>query len=205
MARIGHQYQVFRADWKDADEITEDDAAIERLYTLFNVTPASAAEKHDGKERFFIDENLPVNEQFERLYEYLVPIADEPKTLQGEVIRIAGAVHDEVSSNGGVNWNSSFARRLETLVEYLTSGNSLNHTDMFLVEKLVRKVIECRGYGCWDETEKLCGYAVKWVQQNPEPQGTLLSSFSSEGRRPTPDSPSSPEQTGKHPLTSAEE
>lgn len=169
VTRIGHQYEVFRGDWKVPEEIQEGDKAMKKLYALFDVIPVLAVKKHDGKERISVDENLPVGQQFQKLHDYLVPIADAPLTLQGEVIRTVGAIDHEVSGNGGVNWNSSFHKMLKNLMKYFKCGNSLNHTDLFTAGKLIHKITESKGYLCWEETEKLKVLAIRWIKQNPEP------------------------------------
>lgn len=65
---------------------------------------------HDGTSPIVATAATP-EDRFDELWNLLVPSGGPSATVQGEVIRIAGKIHDEWHRNGGCNWDRDFAAR----------------------------------------------------------------------------------------------
>jgi len=86
--------------------------------------------------------------------------------VQGEVIRIAGRVSDEILRNGGINWNADYRKMLDALVKYLGTGNPLKPKELTMAAKLSAKMSGDSGN---NEPAPLTELAVRWVLKNPNP------------------------------------
>ena len=75
-------------------------------------------------EQLTLDANEDVFEQFDQLWQLLVPTSGQCETVQGEVIRIAGKVGYEIYNNGGVNWGRSFTALLRQYLTIVASGQA---------------------------------------------------------------------------------
>lgn len=106
--------------------------------------------------------------QFEELWELLVPSKGPAKTVQGEVVRIAGKVRDEIYRNGGGNWHLDFKKMLDAYLHHLSSGNALNTGTL---AELALQVHDIRksGDAPTDTLNYLCELANRWVLMNPDP------------------------------------
>ena len=120
---------------------------------------------HDGVSPIRIPEQIG-NEVFSWLWDYLVPPSGKAETAQGEVIRIAGRINNEIMGNGGINWDSDYRKMLHIFPEYLHLGNPLKDEDIIQAEKITRLLQD--GRDAEDLTISLCSYAADWVSQNPE-------------------------------------
>jgi hypothetical protein len=171
VAKTGHNYNLRIDDFPcdTEEERRKYGEAMQMLYELFDVEPVAPIIKHDGKEPITVDETLSVKKQYNALWDYLVPGSGACKNVQGEVIRVTGRVDDEIYRNGAANWDKDYKKMLLALPDYFRQGNPLNEEDMQKAQESIDLLISCRGYGEWDEPDKLCALAVKWVKQNPEP------------------------------------
>ena len=166
---IGKDFE-FRKSGSSVDSCTDDDVAMDRLYELFEVTPVKPVIRHDGVSQILVDMSLSAGEQYEALWDYLVPASGKCATVQGEVIRITGRIGDEIYRNGGVNWDSDYRKMLKALQEYFAMGTPLDSTDMEQVGKSA-KAIDRFAIGEKDEgdVQALQNMAVKWVSLNSTP------------------------------------
>jgi hypothetical protein len=166
----GHDYYANKESIVDIQEKEQTyDAILGRLYRLFELPSEKPVVKHDGVSPIHVDVALPPNQQFQFLWEYLVPGTGRCQTMQGEVIRIAGRVDDECRRNAGANWDADYQKMLKTLLTCFRYGNALNLRDMHAARKAVRVIVQVKACGGWDETEQLMQLAVKWVRLNPTP------------------------------------
>ena len=166
---IGKDFE-FRKSGASVDSRTDDDVAMDRLYELFEVTPVKPVIRHDGVSPIVVDTSLSAGEQYDALWDYLVPASGKCATVQGEVIRITGRIRDEIYRNGGVNWDSDYRKMLKALQEYFGMGTPLDSTDMEQVGKSA-KAIDRFSIGEKDEgdVQALQNMAVKWVSLNSTP------------------------------------
>ena len=58
-------------------------------------------------------------DNFRELWNFLVPERGRAQTAQGEVIRIAGRISDELMRNGGLNWDEDYQNMFYTFRKYL--------------------------------------------------------------------------------------
>ena len=164
--QIGEDTEFHREAF-NKDYIEEIDAGLAKLYKLFDVEPIKQRKIHDGVSPIVVESGA-WKEQFAELWELLIPSHGAAKTLQGEVVRIAGRVRDEMNRNGGCNWNRDYRMMLDTFVKHVASESALSDAELEEVKNLASSISP---RGNFDETslDRLCELATKWVLQNPEP------------------------------------
>jgi hypothetical protein len=106
--------------------------------------------------------------QHAELWDLLVPSSGACKTVQGEVVRIAGRVSDELRRNGGVNWNADYDAMLRAFCTHLGSHVALSPSELEECAALARQRSRINTE---DEggTARLAQLSVKWVSLNPTP------------------------------------
>ena len=109
-------------------------------------------------------------EEFQSLWDLLVPPKGKAETVQGEVIRIAGRIEYEFLDNGCINWDEDFKKMLDAFLRYVQLGNGFSGDDLSSAELLVHLLKDNGDKGFIDDnlTTVLCSCAVAWVKQNPE-------------------------------------
>lgn len=164
--QIGEDTEFHREAF-NKDYIEEIDAGLAKLYKLFDVEPIKQRKIHDGVSPIVVESGA-WKEQFAELWELLIPSHGAAKTLQGEVVRIAGRVRDEMNRNGGCNWNRDYRMMLDAFVKHVASESALSDAELEEVKSLASSISPS---GNFDETslDRLCELATKWVLQNPEP------------------------------------
>ena len=161
--------QVARHNSHFADEACSAyDDAMARYYTLFNVEPVPIIAIHDGQSPIHLDESLSYKEQFGVLWNYFVPLSGVCQTLQGEVIRIAGRIEDEINRNGGANWDAQYKKMLTALQSYLLQGNPLHPDKIRILQNAVDEINACQ-CNCGIAPDILIECALAWVRRNPIP------------------------------------
>ena len=102
-------------------------------------------------------------QQFDDLWNELVPPSGAASTIQGEVIRIIGRIRYEVMNNGGINWDENFQKMLAALPGYFrTFDDRAAERCCFLAPKITAN---CNERLLDDLTE----IAAKWVTQHRDP------------------------------------
>ena len=164
--QIGEDTEFHREAF-NKDYIEEIDAGLAKLYKLFDVEPIKQRKIHDGISPIVVESGT-WKEQFAELWELLIPSHGAAKTLQGEVVRIAGRVRDEMNRNGGCNWNRDYRMMLDAFVKHVASESALSDMELEEVKSLASSISPS---GNFDETslDRLCELATKWVLLNPEP------------------------------------
>ena len=120
--------------------------------------------QHDGKSPIVLTGET-WEKRYEQAWELLVPSSGSASTVQGEVVRIAGRVNDELLRNAMGNWNKEYQKMLNAISGYLQQGNSLSESELAEVADIQKHILEDDGTG----TQRLCELATAWVVQNPQP------------------------------------
>ena len=164
--QIGEDTEFHREAF-NKDYIEEIDTGLAKLYKLFDVEPIKQRKIHDGISPIVVESGT-WKDQFAELWELLIPSHGAAKTLQGEVVRIAGRVRDEMNRNGGCNWNRDYRMMLDAFVKHVASESALSDAELEEVKSLASSISPS---GNFDEAslDRLCELATKWVLQNPEP------------------------------------
>lgn len=166
VTRIGEDFEFHRENF-NKNYLKETDEALSSLYKIYNVTPVKKRILHDSISTILVT-GTTWQQQYEELWELLIPSSGAARTIQGEVVRIAGKVRDEIYRNGGANWNIDFKKMLDAFYSHVSSGISLSANEL---EKagLMIKDIRQNGNGEDEELNFLCELATKWVLTNPHP------------------------------------
>ncbi len=172
--QIGETFE-FHRDGFSSDLLSEVDDGLTRLYEMFEVAPVGARVSHDGASPIHVPKG-EWRQQFQQLWELLVPSQGAAKTAQGEAIRIAARVSQEIVKNGGANWDSDFKRMLASLPEHFASGNPLSADEIEETRGLARELRG--GDGEPRQTARLGELAVAWVTANPEPMSLATVPYS---------------------------
>ena len=163
---IGKDFEFHRENF-NKDSLEDADAALLKLYDIFGVKPIAKRIIHDGVSPIIVKEGS-WKEQYNELWEMLIPSSGAAKTVQGEVIRITGRVQDELYRNGGVNWDKSYRNMLNSLSNHFASGTPLSEAELEETKELISN-IRTKGSDEDAITERLCELAVSWVSLNPNP------------------------------------
>jgi len=162
ITRLGEVFE-FHRDAYNKESVKSADKALSRLYELFGVEPVAKRVIHDGKSEIIITQK-GWKKQFNELWEMLIPSSGYASTVQGEVIRIAGRIADEVDRNGGRNWDGEYRKMAKVFLELIATGNPLSETEIAKLKSILSGLSSL-----YDETDILVEYAVKWVSQNRMP------------------------------------
>lgn len=161
---IGKNFEFHRANF-NPEYLDETQAGLNKLYHLFNVTPITKRIMHDGISPI-IAQGETLNEQFEYLWQFLIPSQGKADTVQGELIRIVGKIQDEIYRNGSGNWNKNHKQMLSSFVQYLSLGNIEQH---YIENAEHAKKALYNGDDDDQAMDHLIEIAVLWVQQNSNP------------------------------------
>ena len=162
--KIGERFEFFRENISK-DIVDELSMALEELYELFQVPAVPRRIQHDGITRIAV-KGTRWQEQYDELWNMLVPGSGKAKTMQGEMIRIVGRVTHEVLDNGGINWDDDFREMLSTLQEFLKQNRSL---ETALVDEAVGIAKQVTASTDKKALYRLTEITVKWVLANSEP------------------------------------
>ena len=162
VTRIGKSFEFHRSGF-NRDSVDEFSAALVELYDILGVAPVPPRRVHDGKSTICVTSNT-WQSQHQELWELLVPSSGPAETMQGEVIRLSGKIFREIEVNGGVNWDSDYAKTAGVFVTLLESGQPLKAGELSELREIVRKLNTAN-----ENTHRMVELAVQWVLQNPEP------------------------------------
>ena len=163
ITRIGEDFEFHRQGF-NPEYLEQTDAALQQLYKLFDVPPVPRRIQHDGKSPIVLTGDT-WEKHYEQAWELLVPSSGRASTVQGEVVRIAGRVNDELLRNAMGNWNKEYQKMLNAISGYLQQGNSLSESELAEVADIQKYILEDDGTG----SHRLCELATAWVTKNPEP------------------------------------
>ena len=163
VTRVGEDFEFHRED-SDTEWVEKREEALQQLYKLFDVPPVPRRIQHDGKSPIVLAGDT-WEERYEQAWTLLVPSSGSATTVQGEVVRIAGRVNDELLRNAIGNWDKEYRKMLTAISGYLQQGNSLSESELAEVTDIQKHILEDDGTG----TQRLCELATAWVVQNPQP------------------------------------
>ncbi|WP_277010352.1 ankyrin repeat domain-containing protein [Capnocytophaga granulosa] len=163
VTRIGEDFEFHREGF-NPEYLEETDTALQQLYKLFNVPPVPRRIQHDGKSPIVLTGET-WEKRYEQAWALLVPGSGSATTMQGEVVRIAGRVNDELLRNAMGNWDKEYRKMLTAISGYLQQGNPLSESELAEVADIQKHILEDDGTG----TQRLCELATAWVVQNPKP------------------------------------
>lgn len=163
--RIGENFEFHREGF-NKEFLIGTDAGLSQLYKMFKVKPVKKRNLHDGISTITVISN-EWKDQYNELWDLLIPSSGSANTIQGEVIRITGKVRDEIYRNGGANWDKHFNKMLEALIMHLKSGVPLNKTLLKEASYIIKQVRKTKDGD--EELSYLSELAVKWVLANPIP------------------------------------
>ena len=163
ITRIGEDFEFHRNNF-NPEYLEETDAGLQQLYKLFGVPPVPRRIQHDGKSPIVLTGNT-WEARYEQAWTLLVPSNGSATTVQGEVVRIAGRVNDELLRNAMGNWDKEYRKMLTAISGYLQQGNPLSESELAEVADIQKHILEDDGTG----TKRLCELATAWVVQNPQP------------------------------------
>jgi ankyrin repeat protein len=162
VARIGAQFEFHRSNF-NRDTVDAASAGLDRLYVLFGAPPVPRRILHDGKSPI-VARSTRWDEQHQELWDLLVPSSGAAATVQGEVVRIAGRICDELERNGGINWDLAFRKMADAFLVHVTSGVQLAEPLLVETKNLVADLKLKNG-----DPQRLRELAVNWVARNPTP------------------------------------
>lgn len=160
--RIGENFEFHRSNY-NPDYLNETSAGLDRLYRLFDVAPVPRRIMHDGKASI-IAQSATWEDKHQELWEQLVPSSGAAATVQGEVIRISGRIHDELYRNGGVNWDRDYKEMARAFLANVALGEPLPGKQVSESGNIVANIPNGDA-----DTSRLCALAVDWVALNPKP------------------------------------
>ena len=162
VTRIGTEFEFHRANF-NKDNVAQTSDALEHLYRLFDVPPVPKRKLHDGVSDILATAT-DWKQQHQELWEMLVPSNGAADTVQGEVIRIAARINDELDRNGGVNWGADHRKMAKAYLGIIASGTALD-PDVFSKAKTIIAKLNKQAEGA----EELDKWAVEWITLNPKP------------------------------------
>ena len=160
---VGEDFEFHRQGF-NPKYLEQTETALQQLYKLFDVPPVPKRIQHDGKSPIVLTGET-WEKRYEQAWELLVPSSGSASTMQGEVVRIAGKVNDELLRNAMGNWDREYRKMLNAISGYLQQGNSLSESELVEVADIQKHILEDDGTG----TQRLCELATFWVTKNPEP------------------------------------
>lgn len=159
------EYARIREDY-NADSLAAADAAISSLCRLASIDAAAPIVRHDGISPITVSATEWV-EQYEELFQQLVPPTGNASTVQGEAIRVATRILNEIEGSGAVNWDSDFRLMVDCLSELFGSGDPLTASQLSRLAELTRLLRNGRAPD--SEAHELVRFAVAWAVAHPEP------------------------------------
>ena len=160
---LGKSFEAHREAF-NPEGVAAASAALEFLYATFGTPPVPRRKAHDGVAPIVVKATT-WQKQHAELWDLLVPSAGPAKTVQGEVIRIAGRISDEWRRNGGANWDRAYAEMAGAMAKYVQCGTPLGRSEVTEIESIVSSLSKQDGAG----DDRLTALAVAWVLRNPQP------------------------------------
>ncbi len=162
VTQIGADFEFHREGFNPA-LVEATAAALDKLYAMFSVSAVPRRIFHDGASPI-----VPRSERWEdrhqELWGLLVPSSGHADTVQGEVVRIAGRIHDELDGNGGVNWDGDYNKMADAFLLHVASGAPLDASLLGETRELVAALKRKDG-----DARRLCQLGVTWVSLNANP------------------------------------
>lgn len=152
---------------KPSPSLVKQEAALQELCVLFDAPVIREASFHDGVSPVLVTNVPGFKDNFRELWSFLVPPRGRAQTAQGEVIRIAGRIQDELMRNGGMNWDDDYRKMLYTFRAYMYMDDPDGGQPDSRIEEIAEglKNGDVRDGLIW----WICNYcALHWVEDHPE-------------------------------------
>lgn len=162
---IGNRFEFFRSNI-NPDMVNNLSDALTQLYELFDVTPDARRVMNRSTEEITVTSER-WQEQYEELWQKLVPGRGNAETLQGEMIRIVGRVTHEILDNGALNWDADYRKMVNALANYLKQNEKL---DSMLVNEACNLAKSVSADSEKTELYRLTELVVNWVVANSVPR-----------------------------------
>jgi hypothetical protein len=148
------------------DELNKYNKSNKELAGIFGVEVAPKTPEVNEPDKKIVVTKENWWEQFNELWNSLVPRRGPADTLQGEILRIIGKLSYEILDNGGENWDKDFQKMVWALQDYFSIPNDkapgLAKEAVSLAGKLGKKSKA-------EDLDRLTEIAVKWIVANSEP------------------------------------
>lgn len=173
ITRLGKEFERMRSVYQP-EYLDETSAALTHLYAVFGVDPVPPHVMHDGVSPIAVPRGSR-HEQFEALWDALVPVDGVAATAQGEVIRIVAAVETALlgDDEDDLEWGRQHKKMLAALPKHFESGVALSRADLTDARTLPKRLRPDRATA--EDIERLRELALTWVAQNitPIPRGKV--------------------------------
>ena len=174
--RIGTDFEWFR-DRMSSETVAELEPALMELYEMFGVEPVAKRKMYDGHSDIKVTKSS-WQEQFDQLWDLLVPSCGAASTVQGEAVRVCGRLAYELLDNGGINWDDDFQTMAESLTSYLVQGEPLDESERAEAGKIIAGITRAGLIrGGEDALARLTELTVRWVLKNPGPLALKETSY----------------------------
>lgn len=160
---IGKRFEFHRDNYEEQSVDATSDA-LDKLYELLQVEPVARKVVYDNKSEIIILEKK-WQKQHEELWNMLVPSSGHAVTVQGEVIRIAGRIGDEVDRNGGTNWDKDYKKMANAYLSLISTGEPLPSSTITKAKSILSSAAKRE-----EKSHLLAKYAVEWVNKNRMPE-----------------------------------
>lgn len=104
-------------------------------------------------------------QQYTNGWDSLVSPAGAAATVQGEIIRIARRIRDELLRNAMGNWGREYRKMINAFPRYAKLGNPLDADQLAEIAAIQKGILDDDGA----RSQRLCELAAQWVAQNPTP------------------------------------
>lgn len=160
VAHLGENFEFYRDGFAE-DYLPACDAGLAQLYKLFDVPPVPHRKKYDGSAPISVSGGT-WTEQYEELWDMLVPCSGKAPFVQGEAIRLIGRLSHEILDNGGCNWDDDFRAMRDGLAKILSGGKSAD-------DQIVRQIKSISPHTDEAAFEQMAKAIVEWIIENPDP------------------------------------
>ncbi len=142
--------------------------ALNRLCEICGVETVALAGKHDGVSPIVVPSERP----FSALWNLLVPDEGPAPTAQGEAVRIAGYIEDELLIRRSQAWDGASRVLVDGLGDILASGTRLPAADLSDVHAKLARIRT--GRADEDAVNRVIGLVIAWITLNPTPRPNPL-------------------------------
>jgi len=163
VTELGKRFEFVRKNF-NPDTVGAASAALEALYAIFEVAAVPQRTMHDGTSPI-VPRATTWQKQHAELWGLLVPGTGPAATVQGEVIRIAGRIADELERNAAINWDDGYRAMAQAFLELVARGTPLADAGRGDAERIVAHLV----HDATGDTDRLAELAVQWVLHNPTP------------------------------------
>jgi hypothetical protein len=163
VTRLGKTFEFHRSNF-NPESLAAASAALDAIYGMFDAALVARRELHDDKSPI-VPKTTTWQKQHMELWDLLVPSSGPAPTVQGEVIRIAGRIADELERNGGAHWDAGYRAMASAFLDLLRSGMPLDDSALRDCERVVDALVKTG----MSDIDRLAELAVAWVLRNPTP------------------------------------